>query len=65
MLLGQSPPMSDTSWPSWVAGLPQRFPLLHPSWAGAAVGVAARCQAVRGVQEVPWAGVGSGTGISV
>ena len=65
MMLGQSPPLSDPSWSLGVAGPPQRFPPLHLLWAGAAAGVAALCQAVSGMQEVPQAGAGSGTGISV
>lgn len=30
--------MSDPSWSLWVTGPPQRFPLFHPTWAGAVVG---------------------------
>lgn len=65
MMLCPSPPLSDPSWSLWVAEPPQSYPLLPYSWAGAVVRVAAQCQAVCRVHEVPWAGSGLGTKISL
>lgn len=61
MTLGQSPTVSDPSWS------------LLGHWATPEVsctlslvgGVVAQFQAIHGVQEVPWAGEGLGTRISV